>query len=212
MKFKKNSKYLLILFMILQPIFDIYYLYTDEVINIFKFSPATIIRMIFLLFLGISSFCLVRKKETKKFLYLFLGIYFVYSLFHLYNATLFKVAYESYSNYSHLTEIFYLIRMLCPILLIFITYQNKISVKDMKKVFISVYLIFSIVMISTNILGVALTSYGGGNDIIKANFISWFNLENYQKYGYEALASKGLFHMANQVTGVMTAFFPILIC
>ena len=101
--------------------------------------------------------------------------------------------------------------MLCPILLIFITYHNKISVKDMKKVFLSVYLIFSIIMISTNILGVALTSYGGGNDIIKANFISWFNLENYQKYGYEALASKGLFHMANQVTGVMTAFFPILI-
>ena len=41
----KMKYYLLILFIIIQPILDIHYLYTEKVVNIIGFSPSTIIRI-----------------------------------------------------------------------------------------------------------------------------------------------------------------------
>ena len=45
-KYKKIMSIIFITFMIIQPIFDVYYLYSDSLISLFKFSPSTIIRMI----------------------------------------------------------------------------------------------------------------------------------------------------------------------
>ena len=44
-KYKKILSYVFAIFMIMQPLFDIFYLYDDNLIAMFKFSPATIIRM-----------------------------------------------------------------------------------------------------------------------------------------------------------------------
>ena len=42
----KMKYYLLILFVVIQPILDIHYLYTEKVVNAIGFSPSTIIRII----------------------------------------------------------------------------------------------------------------------------------------------------------------------
>ena len=47
MNLQKISKKILIIFMIIEPLLDLYFLYSDNIINIFKFSPATIIRLLF---------------------------------------------------------------------------------------------------------------------------------------------------------------------
>ena len=107
MKLKKISKYTLIIFMLLEPLLDLKILYSDNLINIFKFSPATIIRIIFLIFLGISSFYLFKDKIKKKHLIIFISIYLIYTIFHLYNATLFKVPISTYNNYSILRNILF---------------------------------------------------------------------------------------------------------
>ena len=111
--------------MILQPIFDIYYLYGDNVIAFFKFSPATILRMLFILYLGITTFLLVKKKLNYKYLFVFFIIYFLYTILHLYNATLFDSTILRFQDYSISREIFYLIRMFCPLLLILVASENK---------------------------------------------------------------------------------------
>ena len=108
LKLKKISKYILIIFMILQPFFDIYYLYTDEIIKFFKFSPATIIRMIFIIYLVFNSYLILKNKIKKKYLISFGIIYFFYTILHLYNSSLFLVGFQSYQNYSNLKELFYL--------------------------------------------------------------------------------------------------------
>lgn len=209
-KIKKITLYVLLIFMILQPFLDIYYLYTDNIINIFKFSPATIIRIIFIIFLVISSYLIIRKKINKKYLFTFIIIYFIYTFLHIYNNNIFS--YELLkSSYSNLKEIFYLIRMISPIILIFITDIVDVKEKDFKKVILITYFIFSIIMTGTNLLNIALTSYNGGNSIIKVNFLKWFQSGIYETYGYELIASKGIFHMVNQISGVLTAFFPLLV-
>ena len=53
-KLKKFMLYLFIGFMIVQPIFDIFWLYSDGLIAIFKFSPSTIIRMLIMVVLFIT--------------------------------------------------------------------------------------------------------------------------------------------------------------
>ena len=208
-KLKKISKITLIIFMVLQPLFDISFLYSESVRNFFKFSPSTIIRMLFLVFLIGSSYLLIKKNINKKNLGIFIGIYALYSIFHLYNGTLFNPNIYGFQSYSFSKEVFYLIRMICPLLLIFVTYEKDLEFKDIEKIIILVYFIFSFVMVITNIFGVALNSYTTG--FIKANIFEWFNPNTYQKYTYEYIASKGLFHMANQISGVMTAFLPLLV-
>ncbi len=211
MKLKKISKITLIIFMILEPLFDIYYLYSDNLREMFKFAPPTIIRMLIMTFLIITSYLFVRKKINKKYLISFISIYLLYTILHLYNCSIFNSSIVNYQDYSILSEIFYLIRMICPILLIFVTYDSNLEDKEVSKIIVSVYLIFASIMVLTNFLGVALTSYSNGNRIIAANFFSWFNPNTYSKYGYELIASKGIFHMANQISGVMTMMLPLLI-
>ncbi len=212
MNLKKISKISLIVFMALQPIFDIYYLYTDKIISLFKFSPATILRMIFLFLLFISSIYLYKDKLKIKNLVIFISIYLVYTLLHLYNATLFSTSILRFQNYSFFKEVFYLIRMLCPLLLVFITKENKLEYKDVRKIILSVYLIFSVIMVVTNFLCIARTSYFlEDTKTILVNFFGWFKPGIYQKYTYEYFASKGLFGYANQLSGVMTSLFPLLV-
>lgn len=207
---KNNIKKLLISFMLLQPIFDIYYLYSDNIINIFKFSPSTIIRIIiFLILLMLTVFSNQEKINRKKSI-AFLSIYFIYIILHQLNATNFNVTESINNNYSTLKELFYIVRMLVPIFLIYITYNQEINFNDLKKVIFIVLNIFCLTIIVTNLLKISITSYYQGSGIIKANFFEWFNSTTYKKYGYELVASKGIFHMANQISGTIIILYPIL--
>lgn len=208
---KNNCKKLLIIFMLLQPIFDIYYLYTDNIISIFKFSPSTIIRIIIFFVLFLLTVIPNKDKINKKRTIAFLSIYIIYTIFHQINATNFNVFSSINNNYSTLKELFYIIRMLVPIFLIYITYNNEITFKDLRKIVLIVLNTFCVTIILTNLLKVSLTSYHEGSEIIKANFLEWFNHSTYEKYGYELIASKGIFHMANQISGTIIILYPILL-
>lgn len=213
MKFKKYMQILLIAFMFLQPVFDIFYLYSDEIIDIFKFSPATIIRMIIMGLLFITSLFMYRCDNKKKIKYfiVFAIIYGIYIIGHHINASLFNVLYGNFHKYSTLKELFYMIRMIMPLLMIFVTYEKSLEWKNVKKVIISTTFVFTVVMVFTNLFKIAITSYNNGTGIIKANFLDWFTSGIYQKYGYEFIASKGIFHMANQISGTLICLFPIVI-
>ncbi len=210
-KFKKCMLYLFIGFMIAQPLFDIFWLYSDNLIAIFKFSPSTIIRMLIMGVLFITSFIWFKDKRKYKFLIVASIIYLIYAIFHHINSTNFYVAYGNFEQYSFVKEMFYLVRMIMPLLIIFITYEKNLSVKYFKNIIVAVALIFSVTMVVTNFLGLALASYGGGTHAIKATFFEWFYGDIYSKYQYLDIASKGIFHMANQVSGVLVCLLPLLI-
>ena len=206
---KETLQKLLTIFMIIQPILDIYYLYTDKVISIFKLSPATIIRMLFMLVLFIIAYINNKKYNKKQGLIIFIIIYTLYAVFHHINAISFNKELFMYSSYSFIKEIFYLIRMTMPLLMIHISRESDLSEDKIKRIIYTVIAIFSLTIIITNFLGISLTSYASGNKIIKATFFDWFKKGIYEKYTYELIASKGLFHMANQISATLLALLTI---
>ena len=206
---KETLQKLLIIFMCIQPLLDIYYLYTDKVISIFKLSPATIIRMIFMAILFIIAYINDKKYNKKQGLIAFIIIYTIYVIFHHINAISFNKELFMYPSYSFIKEIFYIIRMIMPLLMIHISAHSNLSEDKIKKIIYTVITIFSLTIIITNFLGISLTSYASGNKIIKATFFDWFKSGIYEKYTYELMASKGLFHMANQISATLVALLVI---
>lgn len=200
---------LLIIFMMIQPILDIYYLYIDEVVNVFKFSPSTIIRMIFWVVLLVLCYLRFRNRDKVKWIISFILVYGIYVVFHHMNSMNFSKDYLIYNNYDVINEIFYIIRMIVPLSMIFIIKEVNLSDSKIKRIIYAVINIFCITIVVTNIAKISLTSYSDGDNIIAANIFEWFNKEVYKKYTYELIASKGIFHMANQISALLVALLPI---
>ncbi len=199
-------KKILLIFLCIQPILDCYILYTDEVINFFHFSPTTILRMLIIAFLFCSLFFNKENKKNRKIIYIYGGLIIIYTiLHHLITSGVDNSGYPTFS-YSIITELFYIIRMLLPIVIIYLTYLLKPTKDEFIKLFLIVGLITSGIIVCSNILEISLASYGGGT--IKGNIFDWF-FSN--KYGSQDLASKGWFNSANQISGLMFILLPICV-
>ncbi len=199
-------KKILLIFLCIQPILDCYILYTDEVINFFHFSPTTILRMLIIAFLFCSLFFNKENKKNRKIIYIYGGLIIIYTiLHHLITSGVDNSGYPTFS-YSIITELFYIIRMLLPIVIIYLTYLLKPTKDEFIKLFLIVGLITSGIIVCSNILEISLASYGGGT--IKGNIFDWFFSI---KYGSQDLASKGWFNSANQISGLMFILLPICV-
>lgn len=203
----KIKYYLLILFVVIQPVLDIHYLYTEEVVNAIGFSPSTIIRIGIVAILGILTILTVKDKKSWIFISIYLSLVGIYTVLHLLNSRDFYTLVPNDLGYSVVGELFYIIRMLIPMAIIFITMTMDISKKDYGKAIKSILLIISLSIILTNIFKVSLESYG--TDIISGNIFDWFN-NGYEKYNYIQLASRGPFNAANQISALLILLLPIM--
>src|SRR5574344_1395156 len=115
LKNKSNLEKIMMLFLIIQPVLDIYILFSDSVINFFYFSPSTIIRT-FIIFLLFFMVVLTMKFNKKKIWYIsYFVVLIVYFILHHYNSLNFNANITGTCNYSFITEVFYIIRMLLPL-------------------------------------------------------------------------------------------------
>ncbi|MBQ2946740.1 MAG: O-antigen ligase family protein [Bacilli bacterium] len=207
---EETVKKMLFLFIIIQPLMDIYYLYTiPNLGGVFVFSPSTIIRFVFFGILCLFAFLILKKKNKFKLLWWFICIVLIYTLFHHLNCLNYNNEILGNQTYSLITELFYIARMLMPILLIYISYNFKLSEKKLSKALFITAAIFSFTMVITNLFLIAIPSYDGATNI-KVNFLQWFSLKN-QNIEFIYIASKGIFHMANQISGTFVLILPLLI-
>ncbi len=201
---EKLLRKIFFIFLMVQPVLDCYLLYTDEIINIFHFSPTTIIRMLIIAFLFVLIFFNKKNFKNLKIIGIYGGFIIAYILAHHFiSSGIDNSGYKTFS-YSIVTELLYMVRMLLPIAVIMITYKLKPTKEDIIKLFLIVSAITSGIIIVLNFLNVACASYGGG--FIKASFFEWFFNKEYTPYD---LASKGWFNSANQISGLMFILFPI---
>lgn len=187
----------LIIFLVIQPIFDI---------KIFYNSTSTLIRVVIIF--TIFMYYFFTSKNKKKYFFLIypciLGIYFA---FHHLNALNFNSLVPGKFNYSIIKELLYFAKMVTPYLLIYSLYKSKIEKEKILKIIQIIVLIITLTIIVTNLLGI---SYGNYSDIrIKANFLKWFEKEN--TYTYMDLASKGIFEYGNQIGAILAMFLPFAI-
>ena len=190
------SKFLII-FLIIQPIFDL---------KIFYNSISTLIRVI-LIFMFFIYYFFTTKNKKKYYLLIYpllIGIYFV--LHHI-NALKFTSLVPGNFNYSIFKELLYFIKMLTPFLLIYSLYKANFSINTIMYIMKSLVLIIGLVIVVSNFF---MFSYGNYSDtLIKANFFDWFN--NNSPYTYQDLASKGLFEYGNQISAILIMFLPFMI-
>lgn len=211
MKFLKNQellKKIFIIFLIIQPILDIYILFSDGVVDFFKFSPSTIIRIISIGLLMLML--LLSIKFNKKYLWFVVYgvLLFIYLILHHITASNFTANITGTYNYSLISELFYIVRMLLPFLVAFITYHVRLNKNNVYKIFIYFILILSSTIVLTNITCLSIKSYSETVDLIDANIFGWFFNYNYTNVD---LSSKGVFTSANQMGSLLSLLLPITI-
>lgn len=208
LKIEKSKYYLLILFVVIQPLLDIYYLYTDKVVNMIGFSPSTIIRVIITAVLVMLTLITLKDKKRWFFIISYITIVGVYTILHVLNANNFYSLVPGNFGYSLAGELFYIVRLMIPLSILFITYNMNISSDDFEKAIITILLLIAGTIVITNIFKVSLNSYT--NETIKANIFGWF-MGAYDKYNYSSLASKGIFNFANQIAALLVLLLPVML-
>ena len=140
---KKIDKALFI-FLIIQPFLDFYLLYSEKVTRIFKFSPSTIIRIIFIFVFFIITIVNTKKDKKNWFIAGYLAILFVYLIGHVINSLNFNIGINPVMSFSYITEAFYYIRLLLPLMLIYIVYKAKITEEAFRESIVILSLIISL--------------------------------------------------------------------
>lgn len=200
---------LLYYFILLQPFLDLYWFYHGKLANILPFTLPTIIR-IFAVFVLIGLF-FRQKDRTKdilknKWLLSYIALLFIYCLMHLWHVKNFNSINPTNYNYSFIGESFYLVRMMLPLIIIYLTNKAQITSKLFQKSIYFLSLFFAGCIVITNFFIISLRSYEHGK--ISANIFMWFFDSN---IGYSHMASKGFFNFTNTIGAILFMLLPLLI-
>ena len=206
-KTKKNIiKNFFLFFLILQPFLDCYLLYSDKVIDFFGFSPTTILRILVIAIYALYIY--ISNKKSRKYITIYGIIIAIYMIIHHIIGTSINdnLIYETL-KYSITDEMFYLLRMLMPVGVIYIVYNLEYTKEDFKKVIKYSSIGIALIIIILNITGISLTSYSYNYKTIQGTIFDWFN-SDISKYD---LASKGWFNSANQISATIIICIVIMI-
>lgn len=203
---EKALKKIFVLFILIQPFLDIYYLYSDNIVNIFKFSPATIMRILIIFVLGVLFLFCHRKSKINYFIIIYAVLIGVYFVFHHMNAQNFHSLVPGNFNYSLFSELFYVIRMTLPLIILVVSYYQEITDNLMEVIVSTLVALVSGSIVITNILKISLASYT--NLKITGSIFDWFS-SSYAGQYFE-LASKGFFSYANAISALAVLLTPLM--
>lgn len=204
---KEIIEKLMLGFLMLQPLLDLYFLFDESVVNFFGFSPSTIIRIGFVGIIGILFLFVLRNKKEICIYIVYLGLITVYIILHHINALNFTDFYDGYDfGYTLISELFYVIRMLMPLFLIIVSCHYQFSTKRIEMLVSVLIILISGSIIVTNILGISTGSYS--KEVIKGNIFCWF-MEDKCNLSYMDLASKGLFLDPNRLSALLVLLTPL---
>ena len=205
---KEVIQKILMLFLIIQPLLDLYFLYDENIVSFFGFSPSTIIRILIIGILAILFFIVMKKGTELKLYIIYFVLVIIYAIFHHLNALNFTNYYDGYDfGYNLISELFYLIRMLMPLGLIVISSHFKFSNRKIEIIVSLLIFIICSSIIVTNLLEISTGSYS--KEIIKGNILCWFQADRCN-LNYMDLASKSFFHDPNRLSALLVLITPIM--
>lgn len=204
---KELLKKILIFFILLQPILDTYILFEEYTIEMFKISPSTVIRLLFILLMGIIALFIIKSKKQWFFYWMYIILCVIYSGIHIYNALQFNSLFPGNFDFSIKTEIFYIIRMIMPLCLIVISSNVNLTKKDFLNTINILVLLISGTIVITNLLKISIGAYV--TEVIKNNFFDWFT-NAAKDFSIYDVATRGYFSFANMISCVLFGFTAIL--
>ncbi len=210
--FKENQNMLgiLCLFIIIQPFLDIIVFFTNPSLELFGFTIPTLIRCIFIAILALISLKHLNKERDYLFLSIYFMLLFIYTLIHHFIASSSEVIVPNSFSYSLFSELFYIIRMILPLAIIYFTRFSKITYEKFINSILISSLIIGLVIVISNTFCVSLTSYATASNHTVINWIVWF-MDYAKEFKFYEMTSKGWFYMANQVGGLMMLLLPFCI-
>lgn len=208
-KIQKKIPFVISFFIIIQPLLDLYFFYNEKVVDLLGFSPSTIIRIAFIMFLGLFTF--FNDKTKNKIIVLIYFIFVgIYSFLHIENSMNFTANTIGTYNLSIVPELFYIIRMTLPIIMCYIIFKSSIDSNNKIKNLFVISVIISLIITISNFFCLSFQSYSPNGILIKNNVISWFFGAN-NMYNNSELSSRGIFNSANQMSALLTILLPISI-
>ncbi|MEG0025707.1 MAG: O-antigen ligase family protein [Bacilli bacterium] len=187
----------LIVFLMIQPIFDLSFFYGQI---------ATLIRIFIILTMLFFTLKLDKGSKLKKYFLIYLFVVFIYLIFHDINCRIFTSLVPGNFNYNTIAEICYVLKMLMSLCLLYIVYKSKLRFSELDKPLNYIVLFIALSIIVLNLLGVSYSSYG--NEIIKGNFFAWFTDHHYL---FSQLSSRGYFAFTNQIVAILLLYLPIIV-
>lgn len=208
-EFKKMSLLgkIFVIFILLQPFLDLYFFYVPPLSKIFPFAISTIIRIVFTAVLAFLYLLEKPDRKILKWILLYLGTCAIYFVLHILNARHFTSYSPNNFNFSLVGEIFYLVRMLIPVFIIFMTIHVDLDFSMFSKITQALAWTVSGSILFFNLIKVSLASYGDG--FIYGNIFNWFT--NGDPGSFYGLASKGFFYFANSISGVVLLLVPFVL-
>lgn len=201
MKIKKELiAKLLIIFVIIQPFLDIYILFENNIIDMFKFSPSTIIRFIYVGILLLMTLFIIKYNKRKLWYVLYGILVLLYVIFHNVTANNFISYMPGNFNYSFISEMLYIARLLVSLAVIFISANVKIEKKTIKRIVYTLIILISGSIVLTNFLGLSLGCYN--HKFVHITFFDWF-LPSIKNYTFYETSTKGLFMYGNQISALL---------
>ncbi|MCF1847183.1 O-antigen ligase family protein [Lactobacillus mulieris] len=196
-------------FILLQPFLDFYWFYNPPLSTILPFTFPTIIRIFAvatLLGMFFSKKYHWQKIGKHWWIIAYTIVLIIYSALHIWHVKSFVSVNPNDYGYTTTGEIFYLIRMFLPIVVLYITANSNTEKKDFVRVIQSLVASISITIVLSNLFLISLMSYG--NQFIQGNIFSWFSGK---RMSYFLLASKGFFNFANTISAILFMLLPLML-
>ena len=207
-KIYKNYNKIILYSIFVLPFFDIYRALVGNKFELFGISFVEIFNFIFTFFLFAMLFykCIRENKKifTWKFIVLVI-LYLIYIFFHCkYIISLADVKYINY-NMSIFKEVYYIFRAyVLPLIILFVYMRSQLKSKDIIAILSKLSFIFSLIIVITNIFGIALVAYSSSYEgivRIKGNIFTWFT--NFDVNSVDLYTSRGLFYSTNQISAIL---------
>ena len=209
---QKKVNRVLFWFILIQPFLELDWFYKGKISTVLPFTIPTIIRIagVFIIFIMYFSQKLNWQRLAQQWWVLaYIIILLIYSGAHLYHvrAANFQSLNPSGYGYSTVSEIFYILRMILPLVILYITRYVPFGEKQVERLIQSLSGLFSLTIVLSNLFVVSLPAYGNLPSI-KANIFAWFSHNN---YSYFELTSKGFFYFSNTISAILFFLMPLIL-
>lgn len=201
------------IFIILQPIIDIYRLFVGNAIEIAGISLVELINIFLIGYLGVLF--VLNQKKLKTFVpaILYAIILCIYLIFHCYNMLNFDTTIITGTSINVFVEIYVILRAyVLPIMLLYMMIHIRTTQERFLKTTVSISVFISSVIVITNVFKISYISYASNlkeKEMIYQNIFEWFTKQ--PPSDLNLITSKGWFYSGNQIGLILLMLLPIVV-
>ena len=205
---------LLLMFLFLQPIIDIYHLFVGDAVQILGLALPELINLGFIAVLGVFFVINnIRNRKVMVAVAIYVVALCVYLVAHLANILQFDTTILNGAEKNLVKEMYFILRVyLVPVLYFIILITEKIDERTFGRGIQILAGFISAVIVLTNLLGVGFITYASTlktNDYITRTVFQWFTNPDTTHPAF--MACKGLFFTGNQISIILFMLFPFVL-